>query len=1153
MSAGNAGFVHLHLHTAFSLREGALTIGKLIDLAARDEQAALAVTDTNNLFAALEFSEKAAKAGIQPIAGVQLRVDFGDAKTSGPAGRDEGKGNIVLLAKSETGYLNLMRVASRAYLDTAAGDEPHVTLAVLAEDAAELIALTGGPDGPLDRMFAAGQAEIAKARLETLLGLYGDRLYVELQRHKLPIEQEVEPQLLDLAYRRGAPLVATNEPYFAARGDFEAHDALLCIAEGTVTSVADRRRVTPEHYFKTRGEMRALFADLEEATANTIEIARRVSFRPKTRKPIMPRFLRDAPDDRSLTEVEAAELRRQATEGLMARLAAHGPAEGFTRDDYSARLDFELSTIEKMGFPGYFLIVSDFIKYAKAQGIPVGPGRGSGAGSLVAYALTITDLDPLRFGLFFERFLNPERVSMPDFDIDFCQTRRGEVIDYVRDRYGADRVAQIITFGSFLARGVLRSVGRVLEMPLGQVDKLAKLVPQNPAKPVTLAEALAGEQKLREAAEQDERVARLFKIAGALEGLYSNASTHAAGVVIGDRPLHEVTPLYRDPKSDMPATQFNMKWVEPAGLIKFDFLGLKTLTVLAMAGQLARRRDPDFDLAKVPLDDKETYAMLGRGETVGVFQLESAGMRKALVEMHADRFEDIIALVALYRPGPMANIPTYCAVKLGDEEADYYHPKIEPILKETFGVIIYQEQVMQIAQVLSGYTLGEADMLRRAMGKKIKAEMDAQRERFVKGAVEREVKADRANFIFDLLAKFADYGFNKSHAAAYALIAYQTAWFKAHYPAEFLAASMTFDKSQTDKLAEFRDEARRLGIAVEPPSIKRSGVDFDVAPGAEGQLTIRYALSAIKGVGEGQAESIVRARGDRPFTSLSDFARRINPREVNKKVLENLAACGAFDELEPNRARAFAAIEAVLATANRHAEDRKAGQNALFGEAEADDLVLPKVPHWSAGERLRREYEAAGFFLSGHPLDSYASLLPKLRVSRWAEFVLDVKKGATAGRLAAVVLDRAERRTKSGSKMGIVQLSDTSGQYEAILFQEGLNQYRDALEKGAAVLITLSAAVEGDDVRARIVTVEPLAAAASRAHRGLRVIVGDQEPISGIKSRIVGKGEGEVSVLIRREIAPEEIEIRLPGGYPVTAEIAAALREIPGVLEVEYL
>src|SRR5208283_5269250 len=493
--------------------------------------------------------------------------------------------------------------------------------------------------------------------------------------------------------------------------------------------------------------------------------------------------------------------------------------------------------------------------------------------------------DPIRFGLLFERFLNPDRVSMPDFDIDFCQERRDEVIAYVRARYGNDKVAQIITFGSFLARGVMRNVGRVLEMPLGQVDKLAKLVPQNPAHPVTLKQAVADEARLQQAAADDERVATMLAIAERLEGLYSNASTHAAGVVIGDRPLTELAPLYRDPKATMPATQFNMKWVEPAGLVKFDFLGLKTLTTLQKAVDLIARKGDRIDLSRIPLDDSKTYEMLGRGETVGVFQVESAGMRKALSEMRADRFEDIIALVALYRPGPMANIPTYCAVKLGEEDADYIHPKIEPVLKETFGVIIYQEQVMQIAQILSGYSLGEADMLRRAMGKKIKAEMDAQRARFVDGAVERGLEKAMADEIFDLLAKFADYGFNKSHAAAYALVAYQTAWCKANYPVEFLAASMTLDKSNTDKLAEFRNEAQRLGIRVDPPSINFSGVDFDVHQDAEGVLSIRYALSAVKGVGEGQAAALVAARGSKPFHDMAELATRLNPREVNKKVL----------------------------------------------------------------------------------------------------------------------------------------------------------------------------------------------------------------------------------------------------------------------------
>ena len=1152
MGINDAGFVHLHVHTAFSLREGAISLSKLIDLAHYDEQPALAVTDTNNLFSALEFSEKAAKVGIQPIIGLQLKVAFDDHDTGHITKDNLHLGNLVLLAKSATGYLNLMRIASCAHLETEQGDDPHVLFSTLKTTADDLIVLSGGPDGVIDRLISGGRLDLAQRRLIKLESIYKENFYIELQRHKLKQEEEIEPYIKDFAYRRGLPLVATNEPFFASINDYEAHDALLCIAEGTYTSVSERRRVSPEHYFKNTRQMRALFSDIPEAINNTIEIAQRINFRPKTSKPIMPRFIHDHPADTTIDAIEAQELRRQSVNGLADRLAHHGPAQGYSLEDYRNRLDFELDVIEKMRFPGYFLIVSDFIKYAKSKGIPVGPGRGSGAGSLVAYALTITDLDPVRFGLFFERFLNPERNSMPDFDIDFCQTRRGEVIDYVRHRYGADRVAQIITFGSFLARGVLRSVGRVLEMPLGQVDKLAKLVPQNPAKPLTLAEALASEAKLREEVAKDERVERLFRISGALEGLYSNASTHAAGIVIGDRPLQEVVPLYRDPKSDMPATQFNMKWVEPAGLIKFDFLGLKTLTVLAMASDLVRRREPEFDLAKVPLDDQATYAMLGRGETIGVFQLESPGMRKALVEMHADRFEDIIALVALYRPGPMANIPTYCAVKLGDEEPDYIHPEIEPILKETFGVIIYQEQVMQIAQILSGYSLGEADNLRRAMGKKIKSEMDAQRDRFVTGAVERSIQRSKANEIFDLLAKFADYGFNKSHAAAYALIAYQTAWFKAHYPAEFLAASMTFDKSQTDKVAEFRDEARRIGILVEPPSISFSGVDFDVAVDKDGKQIIRYALSAIKGIGEGQAESIVRSRNNKPFVSLSDFARRLNPRDVNKKVLDNLVACGAFDAVEKNRAAVALSIEAMLAAANRHTEDRKAGQNALFGDIDVDDIVVPNTSPWSTAETLRREYDAAGFFLSGHPLDAYDPLMSKLRVSRWQQFISDVKKGATAGRLAAVVLDRTERRTKSGSKMGIVQFSDVTGQYEAIVFEEGLNQFRDKLDKGAVVLVTLSASIDGDDVRARIISVDSLERAAAKAQKGIRLVINDKGPIPKIKKSLEIKGEGEVSILLKRQKTPEEIEIRLPGTYNVNAATASALRNISGILEVEY-
>ena len=1143
------GFIHLHVHTSFSLREGAITVSRLLKMAVADKMPAIAVTDTCNLFGALEVSEKFSKEGVQPIAGCQLTVDFADRATLETRGEtlpaDITKGNIVLLAQNEQGYLNLMRLATQAWLEVEPGDTPHVSLEQIAQGCDGLFALSGGPDGPLDRLFALGKREEAEERLDRLAPLFPNAFYIEIQRHGLESEREVEPYLLDMAYRRDIPLVATNECYFAGPSDHAAQDALLCISEGAVVSQDNRRHLSPEHRFKTRAEMLEIFADLPEATRNSVAIALLCIYRPRTRAPILPTF--------AVGSDEASELRAQAQAGLVARLAAHGPAPGHTDEEYEKRLDFELSIIERMKFPGYFLIVSDFIKWAKLQGIPVGPGRGSGAGSLVAYALTITDLDPMRFSLLFERFLNPERVSMPDFDIDFCQTRRDEVIAYVRQRYGVDRVAQIITFGSFLARGVLRNVGRVLEMPLGQVDKLAKMVPQNPAAPISLKQAIDTEPRLQQAAEDDPRVKQLLEISEKLEGLYSNASTHAAGIVIGDRPLHELVPLYRDPKSDMPATQYNMKWVEPAGLVKFDFLGLKTLTTLSTCVALLAERGVTVDLTKIPLDDVKTFEMLGRGETVGVFQVESAGMRKALSEMRADRFEDIIALVALYRPGPMANIPTYCAVKHGEEDADYLHPKIEIVLKETFGVIIYQEQVMQIAQILSGYSLGEADMLRRAMGKKIKAEMDTQRVRFVEGAMERGVAKTKADEIFDLLAKFADYGFNKSHAAAYALVAYQTAWCKANYPVEFMAASMTMDKSNTDKLSEFRNEATRLGIVVEPPSINKSGVDFDVWQGADGALSIRYALSAVKGVGEGQAGSLVRTRGDRPFASLSNFAGRLNPREVNKKVLESLAAAGAFDEIERDRAKAFSAIESILALANRTQEDANAGQAALFVAAAPESLRLTRTENWSAEEKLKREFDAIGFFISGHPLDAYQAVLERLRVQRWAVFARAVKQGASAGRLAATVLERAERRTKSGNKMGIVTLSDPSGQYEAILFQEGLNQYRELLEKGATVLVTLQANIEGEDVRARITLVEKLDEAAARIQKGLRITLRDQKALPALGAKLKGRPEGEVTLLLPLDSPEREVEIKLPGRYPINPQISSAIKAIPGVAEVELV
>ncbi|SFL52054.1 DNA polymerase-3 subunit alpha [Bradyrhizobium sp. NFR13] len=1154
-AASNAGFVHLHVHSAYSLLKGSIKIQKLAELAKADHQPALALTDSDNMFGALEFSEKLVGYGIQPITGCEVAIDFGDQDPNARNALNAVMPRIVLLAAKERGYQSLMKLNSRAFLETPVNHAPHIKLEWLLEETEDLIALSGGPDGPISQALLADQSALAALRCDRLASLFGDRLYIELQRHSAEKERRAEAGLIDLAYAKGLPLVATNEPYFAAADDYEAHDALLCIAGGRIIAETDREQLTTDHRFKTRAEMAVLFADIPEALASTVEIAERCSFRPKTRKPILPRFTVGAGSNaEGAAQEEADELRRQAEEGLRKRLEIHGVSQGKSEEEYHARLDFELNVISRMNYAGYFLIVSDFIKWAKAQGIPVGPGRGSGAGSLVAWVLTITDLDPLQFNLLFERFLNPERVSMPDFDIDFCQDRRGEVISYVQQRYGRDQVAQIITFGTLQARGVLRDVGRVLQMPYGQVDKLTKLVPQNPAAPVTLAAAIEGEPKLQAFRDEDPIVAKAFDIAQRLEGLTRHASTHAAGIVIGDRPLSQLVPMYRDPKSDMPVTQFNMKWVEPAGLVKFDFLGLKTLTVLDVAVKLLKQRNIDVNLATTPITDAASYEMLARGEVVGVFQVESQGMRRALVDMRPDRFEDIIALVALYRPGPMANIPTYCARKHGDEEPEYLHPIIEPILKETFGVIIYQEQVMQIAQVMAGYSLGDADLLRRAMGKKIRAEMEKQREIFVAGSVKNGVPKGQADTIFDLLAKFADYGFNKSHAAAYALVSYHTAFMKAHYPVEFIAASMTLDMGNTDKLSEFRAEAQRLGIKVEAPNINRSGVTFEVSDN-----TIYYALAALKGVGAGAVEQIVAERNKNGlFTSLADFASRVSPRAVNKRIIETLAAAGAFDTLDPHRARVHAGADSILAACQRANEAVTSGQNDMFGGAvDAPTVMLPQIDNWLAAEKLRKEYDAIGFFLSGHPLDDYATALKRLRVQSWAEFCRAVKTGATAGRVAATVVSRMERRTKTGNKMGIMGLSDPTGHFEAVLFSEGLAQYRDVLEPGTAVLLQLGAELQGEDVRARVLHAEPLDAAAAKTQKGLRVTMKDTKALDSLVKRLQPQpsnvaGGGDVSLILRLDLETE-VEFKLDGRFQVSPQIAGAIKAVSGVEMVETL
>jgi len=1150
-----ARFIHLRVHSAYSLLEGALTVAKVVAHTVAAESPAIAITDTNNLFGALEFAQKASKEGVQPIVGCQLDLDFEDIREEASQRGHRHSGPlchpVVLIAATEHGYGNLVRLVSDAYLATEVGAPPHRPVSALAGACEGIICLTGGPRGPIGAALRDEHPTIAETRLLTLKALFGDRLYVELERMG-EWSRGLERATVELAYAHELPLVATNEAFFRTRDDFEAHDALIAIAEGSVIAADDRRRLTPDNYLKSSAEMTALFSDFPEAIENTVEIAMRCSFYPQKRKPILPYFTTGGLAGVDPAQAEAAELRRQARDGLDERIAKLGMTEGYTRGQYDERLEFELGVIERMKFPGYFLIVADFIKWAKAHGIPVGPGRGSGAGSLVAYALTITDIDPLRFSLLFERFLNPDRVSMPDFDIDFCQDRREEVIRYVQERYGREQVAQIITFGTLQARAVLRDVGRVLQMPYGQVDRLCKMVPQNPANPVSLAKAIEGEPRFAEEAEKEPVVERLLDIAQKLEGLYRHASTHAAGIVIGDRPLSELVPMYRDPRSDMPVTQFNMKMVEEAGLVKFDFLGLKTLTVIENALKLLRRRGIDIDIAKIPLDDALSYEMLSRGEVVGVFQVESAGMRKALIGMKPDRIEDIIALVALYRPGPMENIPTYNARKHKEEEIASIHPKIDHLVAETQGVIVYQEQVMQIAQELAGYTLGEADILRRAMGKKIRSEMDQQRERFVSGAIERGLGKPQANFIFDLLAKFADYGFNKSHAAAYGVVSYQTAYLKAHHPVEFIAASLTLDMSNTDKLADFRQEALRLGIEVFAPSVKTSFRDFEV-----GENRIYYALAAIKGIGDAAVEHIVAKRRERQFESLEDFCERVDPKVVGKRVFESLIMAGALDCFGYDRAAMIAGLDRMMGLAQRAQEDAAMGIvdmfGALAGGPRQQKLHLPPADAWLPAERLHREFQVVGFYLSAHPLDEYKQVLEKLRVQNWAEFSAAVKRGATAGRLAGTVTGKQERKTRTGNKMGVVNFSDTTGQFEAVLFAETLAQFRDLLEPGRSLVVEVAAEDRPEGINLRINRAQPLDDVASQVQKALRIYLRDAGPLNTVAGQLAQRGEGQVSFILIKGEGQGEVEIELPDRYRVSPQIASAMRAVPGVVEVELV
>src|SRR4051794_3675493 len=1093
---------------------------------------AVALTDRNGLYGAMPFSDACIAKGVQPIIGAMLGVAR-PPEIGGAAGIDW----LVLLAKDDLGYANLCKLVSQAHLDRPIEQEPHVEFASLERLNDGLIALTGGSEGALARLLSDGQRDKALGYLDRLQALFPDRLYVEIIRRQDPVEESTEDALIELAYARDLPIVATNPAAYPDPAFHAAHDAMLCIANSAYVESAERVSSSPDAWLKNGAAMAELFADLPEAIANTSVIAQRCAVAAPQRRPILPR----------LGEDEDEQLRSDARAGLAERLKGRS-AEG--QQQYSERLEYELEIITSMGFAGYFLIVADFIKWAKANDIPVGPGRGSGAGSVVAWALTITDLDPIALGLLFERFLNPERVSMPDFDIDFCETHRDKVIHYVQGKYGRDKVAQIITFGRLKARAVLKDTGRVLQMPYGQVDRLAKLIPNHPTDPWTLERSLNGISEL--AAEyRNPDVRRLFDLAMKLEGLPRHASTHAAGVVIGDRPLDELVPLYRDPRSDMPVTQFDMKYVEAAGLVKFDFLGLKTLSVLKDGRRLLAEQGIDIDFEKLPWDDAAVYGLIQRGDAVGVFQLESEGMRRTLSGVRPTSFGDIIALVALYRPGPMDNIPMFGDRKNARSAVEYPHPLLEEILEETYGIFVYQEQVMQAAQVLAGYSLGEADLLRRAMGKKIQSEMDAQRATFVEGCMaHNQIPAAKANELFDLIDKFAGYGFNKSHAAGYALIAYQTAWLKAHHRAEFYAASMSFDLAQTDKLALFVEDIRRGGVECLPPDINASNAFFTVENGA-----VRYALGALKGVGEKAMEALVaeRERGG-PIASLEHFAARIDPRLLNRRQLESLAGAGAFDALNPDRAAVFAAAETILAHAASAAESRESGQAGLFGgsSAEAAPIRLPRDASWTIAQRMAAERDAFGFYFSAHPVDAARHLLAAHKVKTFAEITeTHVAEGERIASTMAGLVEEARWRTSAkGRRYMIATLSDRSGQFVATAFDDDATAALEAAAKAGQcglLSVELDRRAGDETPRVTIKRFQPLTDLAKRTRLQMTIRVSDSSLAARIAREIESDRGSNGLVRFIVPIASGGEAVVIAGrDYALDAELAARIERVTG-------
>ncbi|MDQ6973068.1 MAG: DNA polymerase III subunit alpha [Mariprofundaceae bacterium] len=1135
-----APFAHLHVHSDFSLLSGAMSVSSALKRAVELRQPALALTDHGNLFGAVEFYSEALRLGVKPIMGCEVYLcdDHTQKVSAGPRGPQYAQ--LILLARNNHGWLNLMRLASISYLN-GFYYKPRIDKALLRQYGKGLIALSSGWNGEIERSLRQGHESRAREMALEYKEIFPDNhFFIELQRQGIAGQEAMNRQLIELAHAEDIPLVATNNARFLGRDDFHAFESLLALRDGKTLSDDVSGHFTPENYLKSAEDMVELFEDVPEAVENSLHIASRCNVDMQFGNYQLPDF--QPPDGMELKPY----LRQQAANGLEQRWPAICKlSPDAERPVYEKRLEFELDVIEEMGFPGYFLIVADFIQWAKQHEIPVGPGRGSGAGSIVAYCLGITDLDPIRYGLLFERFLNPERVSMPDFDIDFCMNRRDEVFRYVTEKYGADQVAQIITYGSMKAKAVVRDVGRVLAMDLVKVNVLAKLIP-NDLK-MTLGKALVAEPRLAKMVDEDDEVARLFEIAQRLEGMHRHTGKHAAGVVIGRHPLVETAPLYKEPREDGAIVQWDMKCVEKVGLVKFDFLGLKTLTVVDLACRLIRKHEEfsDFDISTIPLDDAKSFDLLQRGATSAVFQVESSGMRDLLVRLRPDCFEDIIALVALYRPGPLESgmVDTYIACKHGEQKITYPLPQLAPILGETNGVILYQEQVMQIAQVLAGYTLGQADMLRRAMGKKTAEEMAEQRKIFMDGAEKNKVPADKAEQIFDLMEKFAGYGFNKSHSAAYALIAYQTAYLKAHFPQAFMAATMSCDMGNSEKIASLIQDCRRMEIEVLPPHVNAS--DWEFIP--EDETSIRFGLGAVKGVGEGAIRKLVEVRqAGELFTSFEELCMRLPARVLNKRIAEAMLRAGALEGLVPHAHAALMGLSEAMEQAGRKRHDLEARQSALFEAAEpgADASCFPEAAEWGLGERLRQEKEVLGFYLSGHPLEEYLGYINGLWNAN-LETVTDMPDGASVVIPLTVNAVRVHRGARGA--MAFVQIGDLYASAEMVCFSSLYSEVSEFLEGEQVLLAMLRVDRSRDELSLIAEAIAPLDKVLSEQVRSINIsthaLLWDHHAIERFAG-LAAQNPGDVAVAFNLKLANGAmVELSSALGLCWNEDVKCRLRE----------